>query len=151
MFAEALGRVRNPPSYYKHVHKTHQNPFKKSIFNGHTKNISLTIKTEQLLKPFHPFQPNLFSTCTNCTDTDLLDERVRRQKGIVLLGKLFDEFLVLVELFEVLHRHVVESDLLSLRDKTPHPHPLPALDVHLEKCHLELEKLGRQDTLDHHR
>lgn len=46
--------------------------------------------------------------------TYLLDERVRGEESVVLLCELFDEVLVLVELFQVLHRHVGETDLLSL-------------------------------------
>lgn len=45
---------------------------------------------------------------------DLLDERVRGEEGVVLFRELLDEVLVLVELLQVLHRHAVEADLLSL-------------------------------------
>lgn len=51
---------------------------------------------------------------THPTLTNLLDERVRGEEGVVLLGELLDEVLVLVELLQVLHRHAVEPDLLGL-------------------------------------
>ena len=38
---------------------------------------------------------------------DLLDEGVRGEEGIVLLRKLLDELLVLVELLEIVNRHVL--------------------------------------------
>lgn len=44
----------------------------------------------------------------------LLDEGVRGKESVVLLRELLDQVLVLVELLQVLHRHVVEPDLLRL-------------------------------------
>jgi hypothetical protein len=45
---------------------------------------------------------------------DLLDHVVRSQEEIILLGKLLDELLVLVELLEVFNAHVVNSDTIGL-------------------------------------
>jgi len=43
---------------------------------------------------------------------DLLDESLGGQEGIVLLGELLDELLVLVELLQVISGHVLHLDLL---------------------------------------
>ncbi len=45
---------------------------------------------------------------------DLLDQRSRGQKVIVLLGELLDQLLVLVELLKVVHGHLVNAKLISL-------------------------------------
>jgi hypothetical protein len=47
---------------------------------------------------------------------DLLDERVGRNKGVVLARKLLDEFLVLVELLQVLSGHGVDTAVLGTVD-----------------------------------
>lgn len=44
---------------------------------------------------------------------DLLDEDLGREEGVVLLGELLDELLVLVELLQVVDRHVLEFDELG--------------------------------------
>lgn len=49
-----------------------------------------------------------------CCWPHLLNQRVRGEEGVVLLRELLDQVLVLVELLEVLHRHVVKPDLLGL-------------------------------------
>ncbi len=43
---------------------------------------------------------------------NLLDQRVRRQKGIVLLRQLLDELLVLIQLLQVVGRHGVDAMVL---------------------------------------
>lgn len=51
---------------------------------------------------------------TGAEDTrELLDERVRRKEGVVLLGELLDKLLVLVELLEHVHIHPLETVLLG--------------------------------------
>mmetsp|Transcript_24524 Transcript_24524/g.56601 ORF Transcript_24524/g.56601 Transcript_24524/m.56601 type:complete len:251 (-) Transcript_24524:48-800(-) len=45
---------------------------------------------------------------------DLLDESVRRDEAVVLRGELLDQLLVLVELLQLLHRHVGALDALGL-------------------------------------
>mmetsp|Transcript_15298 Transcript_15298/g.22143 ORF Transcript_15298/g.22143 Transcript_15298/m.22143 type:complete len:249 (+) Transcript_15298:529-1275(+) len=45
---------------------------------------------------------------------DLFDHVVGGEEKVVTLGKFLDELLVLVELFEVLHGHVVDSDPIGL-------------------------------------
>ena len=47
---------------------------------------------------------------------DLLDEGLRRKESVVLLGELLNELLVLVELLEIVDRHVLELDRLSTVD-----------------------------------
>ena len=47
---------------------------------------------------------------------DLHDEGLGGQEGVVLLGELLDELLVLVELLQVINRHVLEVDLLGTVD-----------------------------------
>jgi len=47
---------------------------------------------------------------------NLLDERLGRQEGIVLLSELLDELLVLVELLQIVSGHVLELDLLCTID-----------------------------------
>ena len=47
---------------------------------------------------------------------NLLDEGLRGKESVVLLGKLLDELLVLVQLLQVVNRHVLEVDLLSTVD-----------------------------------
>jgi len=44
---------------------------------------------------------------------DLLDESLRGKESIVLLGEFLDELLVLVELLQVINRHVLEVNLLG--------------------------------------
>jgi len=44
---------------------------------------------------------------------DLLDEGLGSQEGVVLLGELLDELLVLVELLQVINGHVLKLNLLS--------------------------------------
>lgn len=44
---------------------------------------------------------------------DLLDESVGGNEGIVLAGELFDEFLVLVELLEIVGRHGVNAEMFG--------------------------------------
>mmetsp|Transcript_4898 Transcript_4898/g.9714 ORF Transcript_4898/g.9714 Transcript_4898/m.9714 type:complete len:229 (+) Transcript_4898:142-828(+) len=52
---------------------------------------------------------------TGTQDTgDLLDESGGSQETIVLLGELLDELLVLVELLEVVHGHLVHAELVGL-------------------------------------
>ncbi len=45
---------------------------------------------------------------------DLLDHAIRRQEEIITLGKLLDQFLVLVELLQVFNTHVVDFNTGSL-------------------------------------
>jgi len=47
---------------------------------------------------------------------DLLDKSLGCQEGIVLLGKLLDELFILVELLQIVHRHIFELDLLGTID-----------------------------------
>ena len=47
---------------------------------------------------------------------DLLDEGLGGEEGVVLLGELLDELLVLVELLQVVNGHVLEVDLLGTVD-----------------------------------
>ena len=47
---------------------------------------------------------------------DLLDESLRREESVVLLGELLDKLLVLVELLQVVDRFVLEVDLLGAVD-----------------------------------
>jgi len=47
---------------------------------------------------------------------DLLDENLGSKESVVLLGELLDELLVLVELLQVLDRHVLELDKLGTID-----------------------------------
>lgn len=47
---------------------------------------------------------------------NLLDEGVRRDEGIVLLGKLLDELLVLVELLQVVGGHGINTKVLGTID-----------------------------------
>lgn len=47
---------------------------------------------------------------------DLLDENLRGEESVVLLGELLDELLVLVELLQVLDGHVLELDKLRAID-----------------------------------
>ena len=47
---------------------------------------------------------------------DLFDEGLRGQERVVLLSQLLDELLVLVELLQVINRHVLEVDLLGTVD-----------------------------------
>lgn len=47
---------------------------------------------------------------------DLLDQNFRGEESVVLLGELLDELLVLVELLQVLDRHVLELDELRSVD-----------------------------------
>ena len=54
------------------------------------------------------------SPLSSCCLAHLLDQRVRGEEGVVLLGEFLDQVLVLVELLQVLHRHAVKADLLSL-------------------------------------
>lgn len=44
---------------------------------------------------------------------DLLDEGVGRKEGVVLAGQLLDELLVLVELFQVVRGHGVDTVVLG--------------------------------------
>jgi len=44
---------------------------------------------------------------------DLLDEGIGGEESVVLLGELLDELLVLVELLQVINRHVLELDKLG--------------------------------------
>lgn len=45
---------------------------------------------------------------------DLLDHIIRSHEEIVFLGKLLDEFLVLVELLQIFHTHVIDADTVRL-------------------------------------
>ena len=47
---------------------------------------------------------------------DLLDEGLRGEEGVVLLGELLDELLVLIELFQVVDGLVLKVDLLRTVD-----------------------------------
>jgi len=47
---------------------------------------------------------------------DLLDEGLRGKESVVLLGEFLNELLVLVELLQVINRHVFEVDLLRAID-----------------------------------
>jgi len=47
---------------------------------------------------------------------DLLDENFGSKESVVLLGELLDELLVLVELLQILDRHVLELDKLGTID-----------------------------------
>lgn len=47
---------------------------------------------------------------------DLLDELLRGEESVVLLGELLDELLVLVELLQILNGHGLESQMLSTID-----------------------------------
>lgn len=47
---------------------------------------------------------------------DLLDENFGSKESVVLLGELLDELLVLVELLQILNRHVLELDKLGTID-----------------------------------
>jgi len=44
---------------------------------------------------------------------DLLNQGLRRQESIVLLGQLLDQFLVLVELLQIVDTHVLKFNLLG--------------------------------------
>jgi hypothetical protein len=51
---------------------------------------------------------------TRTQDTrDLLDQRSRGKEVIILLGELLNELLVLVELLEIIHGHLVNAELVS--------------------------------------
>jgi len=47
---------------------------------------------------------------------NLLDEGLRSKESVELLGKLLDELLVLVELLQIISRHILKFDLLSTID-----------------------------------
>jgi len=47
---------------------------------------------------------------------NLLDEDFRGKESVILLGKLLDELLVLVEFLQVVNGHVLEADLLGTID-----------------------------------
>jgi hypothetical protein len=74
--------------------------------------IDLLLQVVVLIKKSREFA-GLGETRTKDT-RNLLDERGRGQKVVVLLGELLDKLLVLVELLEVINGHLVHTHLVGL-------------------------------------
>jgi hypothetical protein len=92
--------------------KGHAHNFLHLEFDGGLLGINLLLDVVVLIKEGREFT-SLGKTRTKNTG-DLLKESTRSKEGIILLGELLDDLLVLVELLQVLNGHAINTNLIGL-------------------------------------